>query len=64
MKKFTVVGNHEYQETDSIKSVKSSQKSYLLWVTLYVKKVRHDLPLNQKLITRLANLLIHMLLLD
>ena len=64
MKKFKVVVNHEYQETDSIKSVKSSQKSYLLWVTLYVKKVRHDLPLNQKLITRLDNLLIHMLLLD
>ena len=37
--KFTVAGNHEYKETDNINSVKSSLKSHLLWVTLYIFNV-------------------------
>ena len=33
--KITVAGNHEYKETDSIKSVNSSLKYHPLWLTLY-----------------------------
>ena len=32
--KFTVAGNHEYKEIDSMSSVHSSLKSHPLWVTL------------------------------
>ena len=35
--KFTVAGNCEYKETDSIKAVQSYLKSHPLWVTLYLK---------------------------
>ena len=30
-----LIYNHEYKETDSLNSVQSSLKYYLLWVTLY-----------------------------
>jgi len=32
--KFTFAGSREYKETDSLHSVQSSLKFYLLWVTL------------------------------
>ena len=44
--KFTVAGIHEYKETDSIKSVKSSLKSQPFWVILYVHSPLHVFLLN------------------
>ena len=35
--KFTVAGNREYKETDSIKSVQLYLKFHPLWVTMYLE---------------------------
>ena len=37
---FTVEGNCEYKETDSLDFVQSSMKYDLLWVTMYVFAVK------------------------
>ena len=40
---FTAVGNHKYKETGIMNSVKSSLKSYSLWLTLYFNTFKVNL---------------------
>ena len=43
--KFTVAGNREYKETDSIKSVQFYLKFHPLWVTMYLEFLKALPPL-------------------